>query len=56
MSLISDALKRQEQLRAPGAGAAQRAVAATEPHEVSAAEPPEVVAEKPPEVSAANAA
>ncbi len=39
MSLISDALKRQEQLRAPSAGAAQREVAAARPPEVAAAKP-----------------
>ena len=54
MSLISDALKRQEQLRVPRAGAAQREVAAAEPPEVAAARPPEVAAARPPEVVAAR--
>ena len=54
MSLISDALKRQEQLRVPRAGAAQREVAAAEPPEVAAARPPEVAAARPPEVAAAR--
>ena len=64
MSLISDALKRQEQLRAPGTGAAQREVSAVMPSEVSAARPPEasatgspeVAATKPPEASRGTAA
>ena len=47
MSLISDALKRQEQLRTSGTGAAQR--------EVSAARPPEAAAAKPPEASRVSA-
>ena len=54
MSLISDALKRQEQLRAaPGAGAARSEVAAARPPEVAAAVPPEVAAARPPEVAVA---
>ncbi len=54
MSLISDALKRQEQLRAaPGAGAAQHEVSVAAPPEVSVAAPPEVAVATPPEVAAA---
>ena len=49
MSLISDALKRQEQLRAPSAGAAQREVAAARPPEVAATGSPEVAATGSPE-------
>ena len=51
MSLISDALKRQEQLRAPGKVAAQREDAAARPPEVAATESPEVTAARPPEAS-----
>ena len=53
MSLISDALKRQEQLRAaPGTGAAQREVAAAAPPEVAAAAPPETSPHQRPNLAA----
>ena len=50
MSLLSDALKRQEQLRAHGTDTAQREVAVARPPEVAAPKPPEVAAARPPEV------
>ncbi len=56
MSLISDALKRQEQLRAPRTGAAQREVSAASPPEVAVARPPDVSAARPPEASRGSAA
>ena len=55
MSLISDALKRQEQLRTSGTGAAQHEVSAARPPEAAAAEPPEVAAAEPPEASRVSA-
>ena len=54
MSLISDALKRQEQLRtAPGTGAVRSEVASAAPPEVASAAPPEVASAAPPEVASA---